>query len=174
MVQLSHPYLTTRKVIRLTIWTFVSQVMSLLSNTLSGLVTAFLPRSKYLLFLWLQSTSAKALAQSMKQSISFFFLFFKFPCFFYDPMNVCNLLFASFAFPKFSLYICKLSIHILLKPSLKDFEHYLTSMWNESNCTIVWTFFGISFLWDWNDNWSFSVLWPLLSFPNLLIYWVQD
>jgi len=33
-------------------------------------------------------------------------------------------------------------------------------------------FFGIAFLWDWNENWPFPVLWPLLSFPNLLAYWV--
>ena len=31
----------------------------------------------------------------------------------------------------------------------------------------------IAFLWDWNENWPFPVLWPLLSFPNLLLYWVQ-
>ena len=36
-----------------------------------------------------------------------------------------------------------------------------------------WAFFGITFLWDWNENWPFPVLWPLLSFPNLLAYWVQ-
>ena len=46
-------------------------------------------------------------------------------------------------------------------------------MWNECNCVIVSTFFGIAFLWDWNENWPFSVLWPLLSFPNLLAYWIQ-
>ena len=39
-------------------------------------------------------------------------------------------------------------------------------MWNECNCAIVWTFFGIAFPWDWNENWPFPVLWPLLSFPN--------
>ena len=39
-------------------------------------------------------------------------------------------------------------------------------MWNEHNCLIAWTFFGIALLWDWNGNWSFPVLWPLLSFPN--------
>ena len=39
--------------------------------------------------------------------------------------------------------------------------------------TVVWVFFGIAFLWDWNENWPFPVLWPLLSFPNLLAYWVQ-
>ena len=43
----------------------------------------------------------------------------------------------------------------------------------EMSTNVVWTFFGIAFLWDWNENWSFPVLWPLLSFPNLLAYWVQ-
>ena len=41
-----------------------------------------------------------------------------------------------------------------------------------SDFTSLWTFFGIAFLWDWNENWPFPVLWPLLSFPNLLAYWV--
>ena len=57
MVQLSHLYMTTGKTIALTIWTFVRKVMSLLFNTLSRFVTAFLPRSKHLLNLWLQSPS---------------------------------------------------------------------------------------------------------------------
>ena len=42
-----------------------------------------------------------------------------------------------------------------------------------ANCVVVWTFIGIAFVWDWNENWPFLVLWPLLSFPNLLAYWVQ-
>ena len=50
------------------------------------------------------------------------------------------------------------------KPGLKNFEHYFASMWNECNCAVVWTFFGIAFLWDWNENCPFPVLWPLLSF----------
>ena len=54
-----------------------------------------------------------------------------------------------------------------------NFEHYFASMWNECNCAVVWTFFGIALLWDWNENWPFPVLWPLWSFPNLLAYWVQ-
>ena len=58
MVQLSHPYMTTGKIIALTRWTFVGKVMSLLFNMLSRLVIAFLPRSKSLLILWLQSPSA--------------------------------------------------------------------------------------------------------------------
>ena len=44
-------------------------------------------------------------------------------------------------------------------------------MWDECNCVVVWAFFGIAFLWYWNGNWPFPVLWPLLSFPNLLAYW---
>ena len=48
-----------------------------------------------------------------------------------------------------------------------------SSMWDESNCVVVWAFFGIAFLWDWNENWRFPVLWPLLNFPDLLAYWVQ-
>ena len=57
-VQLSHPYMTTGKIIALTRWTFVGKVMSLLLNMLSRLVIAFLPRSKHLLISWLQSPSA--------------------------------------------------------------------------------------------------------------------
>ena len=57
-LQLSHPYMTTRKTIALTIQTFVSKVMSLLFNMLSRLVIAFLLRGKCLLISWLQSPSA--------------------------------------------------------------------------------------------------------------------
>ena len=49
-------------------------------------------------------------------------------------------------------------------PSLENFEHYFASMWEECNCAVVWTFFGIAFVWGWNVNWPFPVLWPLLSF----------
>ena len=58
MVQLSHPYMTTGETIASTRQTFVGKVMSLLLNTLSRFVTAFLPRSKRLLISWLQSPSA--------------------------------------------------------------------------------------------------------------------
>ena len=67
----------------------------------------------------------------------------------------------------------KFTVHVLLKPGLENFEHYFTSVWDEFNCAVVWAFFGIAFLWDWNENWPFPVLWSLLSFPNLLAYWVQ-
>ena len=82
--------------------------------------------------------------------------FLEFPCFLYDPMDVGNLISGSSAFSKSSLNIWKFLVHILLKPSLKDFEHYFASMWNEHNCMVVWTFFGIALLWDWNENWLFS------------------
>ena len=58
MVQISYPYMTIGKTIALTRWTFVGKLMSLLFNMLSWFVIAFLPRSKYLLILWLQSPSA--------------------------------------------------------------------------------------------------------------------
>ena len=97
-------------------------------------------------------------------------VFLEFPWFFYDPTNVDNLISGSSAFSKSCLCIWKFLVHILLKPRLKNFEHNLTSMWNECNCMVVWRFFGITLLWYWNENWSFPVLWPLLSFPNLLTY----
>ena len=55
-------------------------------------------------------------------------VFLEFPCFFYDPMNVGNLVFCSSAFSKSSLYIWKSLVHIVLKPGLEDFEHYFASM----------------------------------------------
>ena len=68
-VQLSHPYVTTGKTVVLTIWTFVSKVMSLLFNTLSRL-SAFLPRSKHLLIPWLQSLSAVILEPKKIKSVT--------------------------------------------------------------------------------------------------------
>ena len=71
MVQLSHPYMTTGKTTALTRRTFVRKVMSLLFNMLSRLIIAFLPRSKHLLILWLQSPSAVILEPKNKVSHSF-------------------------------------------------------------------------------------------------------
>ena len=88
-----------------------------------------------------------------------------------DPADVGNLISGSSASSKTSLNIRKFTVHILLKPGLENFEHYFTSVWDECNYAVVWAFFGIAFLWDWNENWPFLVLWPLLSFPNLLAYW---
>ena len=95
-------------------------------STLSRFVIAFLPRSKCLLILWLQS-----------------------------PIMVI-LISGSFTSSKPSLYIWKFSVHVLLKPNLKDFEHNLASMWNKPNCIVVWTFFCTALLWDWDENGFFQ------------------
>ena len=100
-------------------------------------------------------------------------VFLELSCFFSGPADVGNLISGSSAFSKTSLNIWKSTVHILLKPGLDNFKHYFTSVWDECNCVVVWAFFGIAFLWDWNEDWPFPVLWPLLSFPNLLAYWVQ-
>ena len=64
----------------------------------------------------------------------------------------------------------EVAVHTLLKPSLKDFEHNLTSMSNEYNWTVVWNFFGnILFGGIGMQTDLFQSLWSLLSFPNLLI-----
>ena len=94
-------------------------------------------------------------------------------CLFDDPADVDNLISGSSAFSKTSLNIWKFTVHVLLKPGLENFEHYFASVWDECNCVVVWIFIGIALLWDWNEHWPFPVLWPLLSFPNLLVYWVQ-
>ena len=101
------------------------------------------------------------------------YVFLELSCFFDDPTCVGNLISGSSAFSKSRLNIWKFTVHISLKPGLENFEHYFASMWDECNSAVVWAFFGIAFLWDWNENWPFRVLWPLLSFPNLLAYWLQ-
>ena len=83
------------------------------------------------------------------------FFFWNSLVFLYDPMGAYNLISGSSAFSKSRLYIWKFSVHVLLKPSLKGFEHYLASIWNELKCGVVWTFFGIALLWDWNETWLF-------------------
>ena len=100
-------------------------------------------------------------------------VFLELSCFFNDPTDVGNLISGSSAFSKSSLNIWKLMVHILLYPGLENFEYYFASEWDECNCVVVWTFFGIAFLWDWSENWLFPVLWPLVHFPDLLAYWVQ-
>ena len=70
MVQLSQPYMTTGKTIALTIWTFVSRVMSLLFNTLTRFVITFLPRSNHLLISWLQSWSTGILESKKRKSVT--------------------------------------------------------------------------------------------------------
>ena len=91
-------------------------------------------------------------------------VFLELGCFFDDPTDVGNFISGSSAFSKSSLNIWKFMVRVLLKPGLENFEHHFASVWDESNYEAVWTFFGIAFPWDWNENWPFPVLWPLLSF----------
>ena len=72
-------------------------------------------------------------------------VFLEIACFFYDQMDVGNLISGSSAFSISNLNIWTFSVHILLKPCLENFEHYFASVWNESNCAVVWTFFGMHF-----------------------------
>ena len=74
------------------------------------------------------------------------YVFLEFSWFFYDPTDIDNLISGSSAFSKSSLFIWKFSVHILLNPSLKDFERYFASMWNEPNCTVVRTLLGTALL----------------------------
>ena len=64
-------------------------------------------------------------------------------CFLNDPADVGNLISGSSAFSKSSLNIWKLTVHVLLKPGLENFEHYFASVRDECNCVVVGTFFGI-------------------------------
>ena len=70
MVQLSHPHMTTGKIIALTRWNFVGKVMSLLFNMLSRFVIVFLPRRKLLLISWLQSPSSVILEPKKIKSVT--------------------------------------------------------------------------------------------------------
>ena len=92
--------------------------------------------------------------------------------------DVGNLIFGSSAFSKSSLNIWKLNtVHVLSKPSLVKFEHYFASVWDECNYAVVWTFFGIAFLWDWNEKTdifqsSYLIL-PFLFHITLKIFYIS-
>ena len=97
-------------------------------------------------------------------------VFLELSCFFDDPADVGNLISGSSAFSKTSLDTWKFMVHILLKPGLENFKHYFTSVWDECNCVVVWAFFGIAFLWDWNESdlfescdhcWVFQICWHI-------------
>ena len=90
----------------------------------------------------------------------FFFLIF---------LDVGNLISGSSALSKSNLSIWNFSIYVLLKPNLYDFVHYLAIMWHHCNCMVVLAFFGIAFLWDWNKNLPFPVLWQRWKVNIMLI-----
>ena len=72
--------------------------------------------------------------------------YLEFPCFLYEAENIVNLISGSSAFSKPSLYIWKFLVHVLLKPSLKDFEHYLANIGNECNCGLFEHSLALPFL----------------------------
>ena len=97
-------------------------------------------------------------------------VFLELSCFFHDPMDVGNLISGSSAFSKSSLNIWKLTVHVLLKPGLENFEHYFASVWDKCNCVIVWAFlallfFGIGMRTDLFQScahcWAFQICWHI-------------
>ena len=113
--------------------------------------------------LW--STQSKASAYSM----TFFYILpiFRWSngCCQFDLWFLCLFSKSSLNIWKFR-YCCSLAWRIL-SITLLD------RVWDEFSCMVVWPFFGIAFIWDWNENWPFPVLWPMLSFPYLLAYWMH-
>ena len=73
-------------------------------------------------------------------------IFLELSNFFDDPTDVGNLICGSFAFSKSSLNIWKFTAHVLLKPSLDNFEYYFASMGDDCNYAVVCAFFGFAFL----------------------------
>ena len=74
-------------------------------------------------------------------------VFLELSCFFNDPVGVGDLISGSSAFSKSSLNIWKFTVYVLLKPGLENLGHYFARVWDKCNCAVVWTFFGIAFLW---------------------------
>ena len=101
-------------------------------------------------------------------------VFLELSCFFSDIMDIGNLISGSSLFSKSSLNTCKFTVHIMLKPGLENLEHYFASMWDECNCAVVWTFFGIAFFGIEMKNdifqscghcWVFQICWHVVCSP---------
>ena len=97
-------------------------------------------------------------------------VFLELSCSFYDPKDVGNLISGSSVFSKSNLNIWKVLVHTLLKPSLKDFEHELASMWHEYNCAVGWTFLALLFFktgmktdlfQSYGHCWVFQICWHM-------------
>ena len=79
-------------------------------------------------------------------------VFLEFPSFLNDPVNFGNLISGSTSFSKSSLDVWKFLVCIMLKPSMQDFKHDLTSMRDECNRLIVSTFFSTTLLGNWDED----------------------
>ena len=82
-------------------------------------------------------------------------VFLEFSCCFYDPVDVGNLI-SGFLPLLNSVWTSGSSQFTYVEPILENFEHYFASMWDQCNCAVVSIFFGIAFLWHWNENGTFS------------------
>ena len=87
-------------------------------------------------------------------------VFLEYSIFLHDPTDVGNVISSSSAFSKSNLNIWKFSIHVLMKPSLENLKHCFASVWDECNCAVVWTFFGIALLGglEWKPTFSSPVI----------------
>ena len=94
--------------------------------------------------------TSKALAYIVNET-EMIDVFLKFPCFLYNPTNAGDSVSSSSFFSKPSLDIWKFWVYIMLKPSMQDFKHDLTSMGDECNCPMVSTFFGTT-LGNWDED----------------------
>ena len=133
------------------------------SNEHSGLISLRIFQS----LLW--STKIKGFGIVNKAEVD---IFLELSCFFDDPVDVGNLISGSSAFSKSNLNIWKFTVHAACWSLAWRILSITLLAWDECNCAVVRSFFGIAFLWDWNGNWPFPVLWSLLHFPNLVALWV--
>ena len=97
--------------------------------------------------------------------------FLEISSFFYDTVDVGNLISGFSTFSKSILHIWKFTVHILVKPDLENFEHYFSRVWDESSFVVVWTFFGIALLLEWKGI-PLGLEWKLIFFQSCDHCWV--
>ena len=184
MVHLSRPYMTNGKTIVLTIWISVGKTMSLIFNMLSRFLIAFLPRSKFFFFFFnlMVAVTIHSGVGVKENKVCHNFHCFPIYMSWSDGTGCHDLSFLNVEFLA-SLFTLLFQLHQEALWFLTElawtfgiscftncwslawsFEHYIASMWDECNCEVVWTFFGIAFLWDWNETWRFPGLWPFWVF----------
>jgi len=93
----------------------------------------------------------------------------------YDPFYSCDVTVNFFFFIYNFIDLCPLPFFLISLPkgSSALFMFSKNQLWILSIFAVVWRFFCTACFWDWNQNWLFPVLWPLLNFPNLLAYWMK-
>ena len=118
--------------------------------------------------LW--STLSKALASSMKQRSMFFWNSLAFSMI-QQMLAIWSLVPLPYLYPAWTSGSSQFTQCWI--PACRILSHNLTSMRDEGSCLVFWTFFSTALLGNWDKDWPFPVLWPLLGFPNLLTCWVQ-